>query len=159
MHRFAILASAKSLTSFCCLVVNMQLDSCHSCQGLYESFGCGLVWFFLFLYYSLLPVSRFYRHLTHEFPPTQRICIYTCVQCGHNMSLTTLEVVWQIGSQSILDAFQVYSHLYFYIVSCYLIVISDKKVFYLLCILLSGKVGLRFQTVIILTDMRQYQNM
>lgn len=139
MHRFAILASAKSLTRFCCLVINMQLDSCHSCQGLYESFVFVLVWFFLFLYYYLPSVSRFYRHLTHEFPPThlsyvdlKRICIYTCVQCGHNMSLTTLEVVWQTGSQSILDAFQVYSHLYFYIVNCSLIVISDKKnkVFY-----------------------------
>lgn len=95
------------------------------------------LWFglvLMFLYYSLLPVSRFCCHLTHEFPPThlsyvdlKRICIYTCVQRGHNMSLTTLEVVRQTGSQSILDAFQVYSHLYFYIVNCYLNVISDKK--------------------------------
>lgn len=43
------------------------------------------------------------------------------------MSLTTLEAVWQTGSQSILDAFQVYLHLYFYIVNCYLIVISARQ--------------------------------
>lgn len=108
----------------------------------------------------------FHRQLAHEFPPThlsymdlKRICIYTCVQCGHNMSLTTLGVVWQTGSQSILDAFQVYSHLYFYIVNCYLIVISDKKMRYFI-----GRQSRPFQNSRIpngnyFNDIRQYQNM
>lgn len=76
-----------------------------------------------FFFYNMFPPAG----LLHV--DSRCICIYTCVQCGHNASLTTFRSgLDRITIRPQFDSFWVFLHLYFNEVKRYLFAIRSEKV-------------------------------